>query len=83
MERVGRMVQPLHTQIDSIAKMIQPLLKQLKYIERQNEGCGYSGGLGPGIPSNLSFALIYAASVLNRSVWQLEVCPRLIELGTV
>ena len=25
MERVGRMVQPLHTQIDSIAKRVQPL----------------------------------------------------------
>jgi predicted RNase H-like nuclease (RuvC/YqgF family) len=37
MERVGRMVQPLHTQIDSIAKMIQTLQKQLKSIERQNE----------------------------------------------
>ncbi len=37
MEKVGRMVQLLHTQIDSIAKMIQPPQKQLKSIERQNE----------------------------------------------
>ncbi|MGA9150044.1 MAG: hypothetical protein WBZ36_05660 [Candidatus Nitrosopolaris sp.] len=37
MERVGRIVQQLHTQIDSIAKMVQPLQKQLKSMERQTE----------------------------------------------
>jgi uncharacterized protein YoxC len=37
MERVGHMVQPLQTQIDSIAKMVQPLEKQLKSIDRQTE----------------------------------------------
>ena len=37
MERVGRIVQPLHTQIDSIAKMVRPLQKQVKSMERQTE----------------------------------------------